>query len=277
MPVFLSATQAIVAEKALLRQEVRRSAEKAIAYVLSRKARLTAQDIATLLELDQRFALNLDRRDLLRLKEQRQPVRRTPLWRFADENYVASESAVKAMKGSDRILASALYCDKYVLPWDFYLELEAMSTSTDFDATRAFLAIGLLRKRGCQYDAARVEPVSARLRATLRRIAADEQAPEILKVEAILFLLLGGHRSDIQPEWIRKIMAMQQDDGRFGRIPYTSLLTARMLLEYGLQIVEKRPKSTKPSAAAGRPFMAVLRAMRTATSYPATNTPVPQD
>lgn len=233
--LLLCAAQAISAQKILTRNEIRRSAEKAIAYAIGKKAKLTAQDISTLLELDHRFALNLDRQDLLRLQAQRAPIRRTPLWRFADENHVASESDVKGMKGNDRITASALYCDKYVLPWDFYKELEAMAASNDFDATRAFLAIGLLKKRGCQFDSARVEPVSLRLRATLRRIAADEKAPETLQVEAILFLTLGGHRSDIRPEWVRKIISLQQADGRFGRIPYTTLLTARTLLEYSRQ------------------------------------------
>jgi hypothetical protein len=228
----LLAAQAISAESRLTQKEIRRSAEKAIAYAVREKARLTAQDLATLLQLNQRFRLNLDTHELSRLLIQREPQLKTPLWRFADENYAASESDVKGMKGNDRITASALYCDKYVLPWDFYKELEDMATRNDFDATRAFLAIGLLKKRGCQFDAARLAPISLRLRATLNRIAADGNAPETLQVEAILFLVLGGYRSDIRPEWVRRIMSLQQADGRFGRIPYTTLLVARTLLEY---------------------------------------------
>ncbi|GAB4431950.1 MAG: hypothetical protein OHK0011_14780 [Turneriella sp.] len=220
------------AQKTLTRNEIRRSVEKAIAYALSKKEKLNAYDISTLLELDRRFSLNLDRQELLRLQAQRPPKLRTPLWRFADESYIASESDVKAMKGNDRITASALYCDKYVLPWDFYKELEAMAERDDFDATRAFLAIGLLKKRGCPFDSARLEPVFVRLRAKLCRIAAEDKAPETLRVEAMLFLAMAGYRSEIRPEWVRSILALQQKDGRFGRMVYSTLLTARMLLEY---------------------------------------------
>jgi hypothetical protein len=227
------AMQAASVERRLQHAEIRKAAQKAIAYAMSQESKLTAQDIATLIELDKRFRLKLDRGRLLQLMAARSPIRKTPFWRFVDENYVASESEVKGMKGNDRITASALYCDLYVLPWDFYQQLEAMAEAADFDATRAFLAIGLLKQRGCRFDTARVDPVAQRLRLTLQRIAADKDAPEILQIEAVLFLTLGGFRSDVRPAWVRRLISLQQPDGRFGRTPYSTLLTARMLLEYG--------------------------------------------
>lgn len=233
--LLLVAAHVLPVERPLHRAEIRQSAEKAIAYAIREERKLTAQDIATLLDLDRRFRLKLDRNRLLQLQVSRGFTRKTPLWRFADENYTASESEVKGMKGNDRITASALYCDLYVLPWDFYQQLESMAAASNFDATRAFLAIGLLKKRGCRFDEARVESVSNRLRSTLRRLAADTQAPETLQVEAILFLTLAGYRSDVRPAWVRRIISLQQHDGRFGRIPYTTLLTARTLLEYSQQ------------------------------------------
>lgn len=227
--------QALPGARVLHRAEIRKSAEKAVAYALRQEQKLTVQDIASLLDLDRQYRLKLNKKRLLQLQASRSPTRKTPFWRFVDENYVASESEVKGLKGNDRITASALYCDVYVLPWDFYQQLESMAEATDFDATRAFLAIGLLKKRGCRFDEARVAPVMERLRSTLKSLAADAQAPETLQVEAMLFLALAGYRSDIRPEWVRRIVSLQQPDGRFSRNLYTTLLTARMLLEYARQ------------------------------------------
>lgn len=214
--------------------ELQKSAIRGLQYLLHKKAPRDKVARLIMLHVLQRFGIELGQKRELIIAELKSSLlaKQLPFLRLIDQNYLASESEIKMVKGIDRITESALYCDLYPLPWDFYSELEKWVTKSGYFATHGLLAIAFLQEHGCEKNADRLVSVRQKLVQTVLQEAGSTIPITDLRIEAVLMLLLVGERQLVRPEWIAEIYLVQAPDGSFLASDHSTVLAAWALLEY---------------------------------------------
>ncbi|MCS6971888.1 MAG: hypothetical protein NZL89_02600 [Leptospiraceae bacterium] len=156
--------------------------------------------------------------------------RHRPLLRLVEPQYQANENTIKMLRGIDRITASALYCQQYALPWDFYKEVETWAHKGGYAATHGLWALVLLEERGCTQSSERHNQVRALLVDSVAKIAAAATPLTDLRIEAILMLQLAG--ITLKPEWLAEIYLAQSADGSVLGNDHSTALAAWLFLDF---------------------------------------------
>lgn len=159
------------------------------------------------------------------------PKRRRALLRFMDERFIVPEYEIRNMVGMDAITASALYCDIYELPKDFFAKVNAMTDAGDYSLTHATLALIILKQRGCKYPSVNYETEFKRHSRLLGQLIHKKGAESDVGTEAIVFLYLSGYGSAVKREWIKKIIDAQKPEGGCGNNDHTTVLALWAMLE----------------------------------------------
>jgi hypothetical protein len=117
---------------------------------------------------------------------------------------------------TDRVLVSALYCDRLGLPASFADVLARGVKAGGYHATHALLAWTWIRDNRCELTVAEgfVEEM-------YRAVAAIvEDRPTVvndLKLEAAAFLCLARQGARVDPGFVRHVVAIQRADGGWGK------------------------------------------------------------
>jgi hypothetical protein len=118
---------------------------------------------------------------------------------------------------TDRVLVTALYCDRLGFPPDFAEVLAKGVRAGGYHATHALLAWIWIQDNGCQL------PVPVAFAEELYRAVAAilEDRPTLvndLKLEAAAFLCLARQSARVSPGFVRHVVSIQQADGGWGRL-----------------------------------------------------------
>ncbi len=221
--------------RALSGAELRKAAVRAINSVRLEERRPDPAVALLLLHIDKRFRVGRPIPWSIEQIQQLTPRHAQALLRMAFPEFVASESDVKGMKGLDRILGSALYCDLYTLPWDFYSSIESAVRQTATTAVYSLRAIAMLKEKRCSFDDQRISNLAKSLVPAVQRIAGSPGALSNIRLEAMIALLQSGGPSLVKPEWIAEVYLLQRNDGSLHGRPLSSLLAAWLFLEYHAQ------------------------------------------
>lgn len=213
-------------------KQFRLSGIRAVDSVRKKGLSMDPMMISSVLHINREYRLSWQLEKLRAHLLANPPRGRRPMLRFAEPGFAASESEVKLLKGIDRITASALYCDIYPLPWDFYSELETMAARGEYYATHALLAAVILQQKKCSVDRDRLTGIQQGLERTVAKIAGSQQPLNDLRIEAVLMLLLAGGRDAIRAEWIAEIYLAQSPDGSYFRNDHSTVLAGWAMLEY---------------------------------------------
>ena len=116
----------------------------------------------------------------------------------------------------DRILASALYCDRLGLPPTFAEVLEKAVSQGGYALTHALLAWTWIQENGCE-PALPDGFVDRMYRAVAANIDADPTTIDDLKLEAAAFLCLARQSALVNLGFVWRVIAIQNDDGGWGR------------------------------------------------------------
>lgn len=116
----------------------------------------------------------------------------------------------------DRVLATALYCDRLGLPPSFAEVLGKAVSQGGYASTHALLAWTWIRENGC--DLALPDGFVDRMyRAVAAIVDADPTTINDLKLEAAAFLCLARQSALVDLGFVRRVIAIQNDDGGWGR------------------------------------------------------------
>jgi hypothetical protein len=116
----------------------------------------------------------------------------------------------------DRILASALYCDRLGLPPGFSDVLEKSVSLGGYGATHALLAWTWVQENGCQ--PAMPDGFVDRLHGAVAAIIdTDPTLINDLKLEAAAFLCLARQSRRVDLRFVQRVIAIQNADGGWGR------------------------------------------------------------
>lgn len=120
-------------------------------------------------------------------------------------------------KHTDRMLVSALYCDRLGLPDSFADVLAKAVDHGGYPLTHALLSWTWIRENGCELEAP--DGFVEHMCGAVAAIVAD--APTTvndLKLEAAAFLCLARQSSRVDLRFVQSVVAVQKDDGGWGRL-----------------------------------------------------------
>ena len=118
---------------------------------------------------------------------------------------------------TDRVLATALYCDRLGFPPSYAQALANAVQAGGYPATHALLAWIWIRDNRCQLSVP-----DGFVEAMFRTVAAIlEDRPTVvndLKLEAAAFLCMAREGKRVAPLFIRQVVASQRADGGWGKL-----------------------------------------------------------
>lgn len=144
------------------------------------------------------------------------PVLRV-LRRIADfDNPLDPDDLDHVKEQTDRMLISALYCDRYGLPPSFPEVLEKAVREGGYAATHGLLSLVWIRENRCQLTLP--EGLVDRMYDRVAGII-DENPRMVndLKLEAAAFLCLARQAKRVDLGFVQRVVAIQNPDGGWGR------------------------------------------------------------
>ncbi len=118
---------------------------------------------------------------------------------------------------TDRLMISALYCDRLGLPPTYPEALAAAVRQGGYGATHALLSWVYIQDNGCQLSVPDgfVEEMYGTVAAI---IDADPTVIHDVNLEAAAFLCLARQGARVDPGFVRRVVALQNDDGGWGAV-----------------------------------------------------------
>jgi hypothetical protein len=165
----------------------------------------------------QEFANALELYDeVLPAHPDRAPVLRVFRRMFDANNPIRLEDWEHVTIPTDRLLVSALYCDRLSLPESFAEALGRAVRQGRYAATHALLAWIWVQENGCQL--ATPDGFLEEMYSTVAAII-DEDPTTVndIKLEAGAFLCLARQASRVDLGFVRRVVAFRNDDGGWGR------------------------------------------------------------
>lgn len=162
------------------------------------------------------FADTLERYDeVLPEHPDRAPVLRVFRRMFDANNPIDPDDWDHVTIPTDRLLVSALYCDRLGLPPSFAEALGRAVSQGGYAATHALLAWVWIAENGCEISV----PdgfVDDMVGAVAAIIDADPTSVNDIKLEAAAFLCLARYSARVDLGFVRRVMAIQNADGGWG-------------------------------------------------------------
>lgn len=146
----------------------------------------------------------------------RAPVLRVFRRMFDANNPIQLEDWEHVTLQTDRLLVSALYCDRLGLPESFGDVLARAVSQGRYAATHALLAWVWIQENGCPLA---VPPgfFEDMCRAVARIIDEDPTSVNDIKLEAGAFLALAHQVHRVDLGFVRRVIACRNEDGGWGR------------------------------------------------------------
>jgi hypothetical protein len=116
---------------------------------------------------------------------------------------------------SDRIIVTALYCDRLTLPQSFPEVLEKALSAGGYYLTHALLACIWIQERGCNL-AARAGFIDDLYRANAALVDEDPMTVTDVKLEAAAFLYHAGQGALVNHAFVESVIRTQNTDGGWG-------------------------------------------------------------
>lgn len=119
---------------------------------------------------------------------------------------------------TDKIISLALYCDRYGLPQDYYARLDNAVNQGGYDLTHVLLACIWIQENGCE-EALPNGFIEDVYRATAVIVNRNPLVVNDLTLEAAAFLYLSGQGDRVNPSFVNRILASQNNDGGWEKDP----------------------------------------------------------
>lgn len=157
-----------------------------------------------------------------------------------DTSLKVPKSQLDNLHGTDKVIATAMYCDCYGLPKDFYTDVNNMAYEGGYTLTHATMALMILKQHKCKYDVAAFKRELAVQVPKLQNLITVKGAESNEGIESIVMLYISGNGKLVKKEWIAKVIATQKPNGTWNANERTTIFGLWALLE------AKRHKTLKP-------------------------------
>lgn len=167
------------------------------------------------------------------LTEHSDPVLRLFRRVFDANNPIDPDDWDHVVVPTDRLIISALYCDRLGLPPSFAEALERAVRQGGYATTHALLAWVWLNENGCKLDVADgfVEEMYSAAAALINE---DPTVVHDINLEAGAFLCLARQPERVDLAFVRRVIAVQNEDGGWGAVDasnwHATILALMMLV-----------------------------------------------
>jgi len=162
------------------------------------------------------FADALQRYDRLLIEQPEQAPLRRVLRRFAvRDNPLRPEDWDAVTLQSDRLLVSALYCDRLGLPASFAEMLRKTASAGGYNLTHVLLTWCWVKDNGCALSLPEGF-MDGVFRASAAIVNEDPTMVSDLRLEAAAFLHLAGQGALVDGAFVERVIASQNGDGGWG-------------------------------------------------------------
>lgn len=163
-------------------------------------------------------------------------MRRSPdkarLWLSGiEEGFEASELEIRALRGIPWLIASAMHCDKYPLPWDFVLKMRQIRERGGIGITRSLFAIYLVESKGCTHNAREIAEEKEILLRDLPEVVQRNPIGYELWSECLLALYFADRRSWVTKDLLELLVSEQAEDGSWRHNFHDTVKSLWVLLE----------------------------------------------
>jgi hypothetical protein len=134
------------------------------------------------------------------------------------DNPMQAEVLDSVVIPTDRIIAYALYCDRFGLPSDYVETVEDAVREGGYYLTHVLLACIWIQENGCE-EALPDGFIDNVYRATAVIVNANPMIVDDLTLEAAAFLYLAGQGERVTPSFVNRVIASQNADGGWGEAP----------------------------------------------------------
>jgi len=136
---------------------------------------------------------------------------------FDANNPIDPDDWAHVIVPTDRLMVSALYCDRLGLPPSYADALATAVRQGGYGATHALLSWIYIQDNGCKLDL----PdgfLEEMYRTVAGIIDADPTVIHDVNLEAAAFLCLARQGARIDPGFVQRVVALQNDDGGWGAV-----------------------------------------------------------
>jgi hypothetical protein len=134
------------------------------------------------------------------------------------DNPMQPEVLESVMIPTDSIISYALYCDRFVLPSDYFETLEGAVSEGGYYLTHVLLACIWIQENGCE-GALPNGFIDHVYRATAVIVDRNPMVVDDLTLEAAAFLYLAGQGERVNPSFVNRVIASQNNDGGWEEAP----------------------------------------------------------
>jgi hypothetical protein len=157
-----------------------------------------------------------------------------------DTSLKSAQSQLDNLSGTDKVIATAVYCDCYGLPAGFFGDINGMMYEGSYPLTHAAMALKILNIQSCKYDTVAYKRELAAIAPKLENLINVEGPSSTLGIEGIAMLYTIGYGQLVKKEWIDKIIATQMPNGTWSGNERSTIFGLWALLE------AKRHQTIKP-------------------------------
>ena len=157
-----------------------------------------------------------------------------------DTSLKVPQSQLDNLHGTDKVIATAIYCDFYGLPKDFFTSVNDMAYEGGYTLTHATMALMILKQHNCKYDTVAFKRELGVQVPKLENLITIKGPESNEGIEGIVMLYISGNGHLVKKEWLAKVIATQQPNGTWNANERTTIFGLWALLE------AKRYKTLKP-------------------------------
>ena len=131
------------------------------------------------------------------------------------DNPMEADVLEDVMIPTDSMIAYALYCDRFGLPFDYVETLDSNAKKGGYYLTHVLLACIWIQENG--YEGALPDGFIDKVcHATAVIVNSNPMVVDDLTIEAAAFLYLAGQEHMVDPTFVNRVIASQNDDGGWG-------------------------------------------------------------
>lgn len=204
---------------------------KAVTYFRNKKELLSPGAVLTLDFLSRNYALRIDTKTARKALLKENPLRQRPTLRTIDHRYEMSELEVSTMKSVRWIMARAVFCDRYPIPWDYTIKLRELGNERGgYAAPWGIQALAIITWQGCSMDAETVASLRQFLAEKSREIIQREIPGSANWMDFLLSLYLAGKSDWVTNDMLGILVNKQDADGRWEKNDDTTAKALWILL-----------------------------------------------
>lgn len=190
-----------------------RQIKKAAAYLNQRGAQLGFEAVFSLELLQRNYDILVDTTAAKARLLNKPPAKLRPFLRVLNRDAIMPELDISVVRGWRGVIARAVHCDLYPLPWDFFQNVRKLSSRNDYEAPAGILALGITTWMNCDVDQHTLANEKLVQVQKIPDLLDRSEVGSLFWLECVLALFHAEKQEWVKQEYCRKLAELQLENG----------------------------------------------------------------